>query len=250
VYDLSNDPATPDEVQLTPGLLATYPFGMRSLDGNDRVVGSSDGELIFGNLGLDTLLGSGGQDSLLGGRDHDVIQGHEDDDVLTGNVGSDIIDGGSGNDSLFGGQNNDALVGGDGSDTLSGDLGIDAISGGTGADVFVLRADNTSSLIEFASNSGNADLLIDFNPLDDRIALTGGLTEANLSLVELNNYPLPITSEIQGLIDSGIISLATIDPDGNGLINGTLMGVSGTDQFLGLTLNATPIDLQGKFISI
>jgi serralysin len=250
VYDLSNDPATPDDVELTPGLLINYPFGMRSLDGNDAVVGSADSELIFGNLGLDTLSGSGGNDSLLGGRDNDIIGGHEEDDFLAGNIGNDIVDGGAGNDSLFGGQNNDALVGGDGNDTLSGDFGVDALIGGTGQDLLILRADNTSSLAEFSVGGGNADVLIDFNPLEDRIALTGGLSEANLITLELNNQPLQISPEVQGLIDAGILSLGSIDPDGNGLVNGTLIGISGTGQFLGVALNVTPIDLQGKFISI
>ncbi|HIK34066.1 MAG TPA: calcium-binding protein [Oscillatoriales cyanobacterium M59_W2019_021] len=250
VYDLSNDPATPDDVQLTPGLLATYPFGMRALDGNDTVMGSADSELIFGNIGEDRLEGSGGNDSLLGGRDNDVINGHEEDDLLAGNIGNDIVDGGAGNDSLFGGQNNDALVGGEGNDTMSGDFGVDALIGGVGADVFVLRADNTSSLAEFSIGGGNADVLIDFNGAEDRIALTGGLTEASLITLELNNQPLQITPEVQGLIDAGILPLTAIDPDGDGLVNGTLIGINGTGQFLGVALNVTPIDLQGKFISI
>ncbi|MGB6168437.1 MAG: hypothetical protein WBF52_12690 [Geitlerinemataceae cyanobacterium] len=250
VYDLSNDPATPDDVELIPGLLATYPFGMRALDGNDAIVGSSDGELIFGNIGQDTLSGSGGNDSLLGGRDNDVIHGNEEDDLLAGNIGNDIVNGGAGNDSLFGGQNNDVLLGGEGSDTLSGDFGVDALIGEIGSDVFILRADNTSSLADFSVGSGNADVLIDFNPLEDRIALTGGLTEVNLTTLELNNQPLLTTPEVQGLIDTGAISLTTIDPDGNGLVNGTLIGISGTGQFLGIALNVTLVDLQGKFISL
>jgi serralysin len=250
VYDLSNDPATPDNVELTSGLLTNYPFGMRSLDGNDAVVGSVDGELIFGNLGQDTLLGSGGNDSLLGGRDNDIIRGQEEDDLLSGNIGNDIVEGGGGNDSLFGGQNNDALAGGDGNDTLSGDFGVDVLIGGTGQDLFVLRSDNTSSLAEFSVGGGNADVLIDLNPLEDRIALTGGLTEANLITLELNNQPVPTSPELQALIDAGLLSLPSIDPDGNGLVNGTLIGINGTGQFLGVALNVTPLDLQGKFISI
>lgn len=250
VYDLSNDPLLPDNVELTPGLLATYPFGMRALDGNDLVVGSVDGELIFGNIGQDTLAGSGGNDSLLGGRDNDLIQGHEENDFLAGNIGNDSVYGGTGNDSLFGGQEQDLLVGGEGSDTLSGDFGSDALIGGVDSDVFVLRADTTASLAELSVNAGNADILLDFNPLEDRIALSGGLTEASLVILPINNQPLQVTPEIQGLIDAGVISLTTLDPDSNGLVDGALIGISGTGQFLGVALNVTPLDLQGKFVSI
>lgn len=250
VYDLSNDSLMPDNVELTPGLLTTYPFGMRALDGNDVVVGSLDGELIFGNIGQDTLSGHGGNDSLLGGRDRDWIEGQEANDFLAGNLGMDTIFGGSGNDSLFGGQEDDVLLGGEGSDTLSGDFGVDGLMGGTESDVFVLRADNTSSLADLSVTAGNFDFLIDFKPLEDRIALTGGLTESNLVLLPLNNQPLQLTPDFQGIITAGFISLSTLDPDGNGLIDATLIGISGTGQFLSVALNVTPLDLQGKFISI
>jgi hypothetical protein len=43
----------------------------------------------------------------------------------------------------------------------------------------------------------NDHVLIDFNPLEARIALTGGLTEANLITLELNNQPFQITPEVQ-----------------------------------------------------
>lgn len=250
IFDLSDNASTPDNVQLTPGLLANYPFGLRALSGNDTVTGSSDGEIIFGNLGLDRISGEGGNDSISSGRDDDRILGGDGDDLLAGNIGNDIIEGNAGNDSLFGGQNNDALVGGAGHDTLSGDFGLDGVIGREGQDTFVLRADNTATLIQIAGQTGDIDILIDFQKADDRIALTGGLTEASLTFTELKGQPVSITPQVQAVLNLGIISISDLDPNGDGLADVTLIGIRGTSQFLGAALNVAASDLQGRFVSI
>jgi serralysin len=250
IFDLSDNASTPDNVQLTPGLLANYPFGLRALSGDDTVVGSADGEIIFGNLGLDRLSGEGGNDSIASGRDNDLISGGDGDDLLAGNIGNDVIEGNAGNDSLFGGQNNDVLVGGAGNDTLSGDFGLDALVGREGQDTFILRADNTATLAQFAGQAGDADILIDFQKADDRIALTGGLTEASLTFTELKGQPVTITPQVQEVLNLGIITLADLDPNGDGLADATLIGVRGTSQFVGVALNVAIADLQGRFVSI
>jgi serralysin len=56
-FDLNFDASQPDDVELTAGLLNAYPGGLRALDGNDTVVGSSDGETVNGNGGVDILFG-------------------------------------------------------------------------------------------------------------------------------------------------------------------------------------------------
>ena len=65
-YDLS---ANSDNFQLTVGLLAGLPGGLRGLEGNDFIRGSAAPELANGNQGNDTLIGGAGNDVLFGGKD-------------------------------------------------------------------------------------------------------------------------------------------------------------------------------------
>lgn len=227
-----------DDIEtLTPGQLTSLPGGLLALAGNDSVRGSTDGELIFGNEGLDTILGNGGNDTILGGQDvdnlsgdggNDFILGNLGDDIITagvapagsntgndtinGNQGNDTIIGGSGNDLIHGGKDNDDLQGGNGDDTLVGDFGRDVLRGGLGNDVFVLRT--TTGV----TNPDLADVIADFQLINqsDRIGLTGGLTQANLDLRPFNNGTL--------------------------IINAT------NNQFLGFVSNVAPTDLNGRFI--
>ncbi|SFX65082.1 Hemolysin-type calcium-binding repeat-containing protein [Azotobacter vinelandii] len=101
---------------------------------------------------------------------HKTIAGTEGDDSLTGNAMAEILDGGSGNDSLAGGLGNDVLRGGAGDDILNGGLGRDQLSGGEGADIF-----RFTSVADSYQNSGDnfSDLILDFDPGEDRIDLSG-----------------------------------------------------------------------------
>ena len=187
-FDLNFDANTPDDVQLTPGLLAGYAGGLRGLDGNDTVRGSADSEKFNGNSGNDVLYGGDGGDTILGGRDDDKIFGENGDDILAGNLSKDFIDGGLGNDVVRGGKDDDFLVGGEGNDTISGDFGRDVLIGGSGNDVFILRTDTT------VPESGDADVLLDFNKFNDFIGLTDGVSEGQL---ELQAFQSNIKKEIQ-----------------------------------------------------
>ncbi len=82
------------------GLLAGRLGGLRSLDGNDVVTGSTNANIINGNRGNDTISGAGGDDTLFGGKDNDVLDGGEGNDILFGDLGSDILTGGSGRDTF------------------------------------------------------------------------------------------------------------------------------------------------------
>lgn len=290
-FDLSFNPSLPDDVQLTPGLLAGYAGGLRALDGNDTVRGASDSELVNGNSGKDVLSGGEGADFLQGGQDNDRVYGDSGGDSLNGNRGKDLVDGGAGNDFLRGGRDDDLLIGAQGNDTLIGDLGKDVLTGGSDSDIFVLRADAASA------NSNETDIIIDFDKVNDRIGLTGGLSEANITLetftlsvrdelreelkrlklsdsdVEsltpqlldyFKSYPnsqtgLPGTVEQYFLgemsanvpemlaVVSGYIRYQDIDPNGDGLIEGTDIKLNGNS--LGAVLNTTAADVSGHFIS-
>ena len=151
VYFLDN---TPDIFQITPGLLASSPGGLLGLKGNDKVSGSVEQNLIYGNQDSDILLGADKDDTLYGGKDNDL---------LVGKTGNDLLLGDKGNDFLLGDQGNDSLNGGNGGDTLIGNLGQDILTGGDDADVFVLQADPQ------VINSANADIITDFDSNIDLI---------------------------------------------------------------------------------
>lgn len=170
--------------QLPADLLTNFPAGVRALAGDDQVIGTPGTDFVFGNAGNDTLYGFGGADILWGGVGDDVLLGFEGNDNLNGNIGNDVVDGGSGDDSLRGGQGNDFLSGGDGNDTLVGDLGQDTLSGGAGNDLFVARRD-AAAAPDPTTGAIGADLLLDVNPADDRIGLTGGLTVNDLQLIPI-----------------------------------------------------------------
>ena len=286
-FDLNFDASQPDDVELSPGLLNAYPGGLRALDGNDTVVGSSDGETMNGNAGDDLLSGRNGADYLRGGQGNDEVYGGDGDDILNGNKGIDIVIGGLGNDLVRGGQDNDLLIGGFGNDTLVGDFGQDILTGGGDADTFILRTDAAQT------DSVLVDIIVDFDSVSDRLGLTGGLTAADLTftqqqqnlddLREISDFislldGLNITFEefrdafvsggvnrenIIAILDIGGISTdlvdailetnvtpTSLDPNQDGIIEGTLIGINGSDRLLGFVLNATEAELTNAFVSI
>jgi hypothetical protein len=205
------------------------------------IVGTSERERLNGTPEADTIRGLGSGD---------FIFGAEGDDLLLGNQGGDVLVGGSGNDYLRGGQGSDFLNGEDGNDTLSGDFPRiennivyrNELRGGSGSDLFILRADagNLDSTPNFIS---------DFNKNEDNIGLTGGLQEIYLSLIERNDLPLrPINYDEQSANITGYDQfLRERDPDGDGFIQGTFI-VTPENRAIGFVANASPGDLQGRFI--
>ena len=75
------------------------------------------------------------------------IIGTSQDDIIDGGGSADTIDGGKGNDSIFGGKGNDSLNGNKADDTLIGGAGSDTLTGGSGADVFVYKKGDGNDII-------------------------------------------------------------------------------------------------------
>ena len=97
-----------------------------------------------------------------------------------------------GNDQLDGMGGNDRIDGGPGNDTLTGGAGDDVLIGGTGTDRFV-----------FNGSFGN-DILVDFVPGTEKIAIAGGSFAA-----------LEICASATGAVveaDGGTISVFGVDP--------------------------------------
>jgi Ca2+-binding RTX toxin-like protein len=151
--------------------------------GNDTISGGAGNDTISGGSGNDTLTGDAGNDTISGGSGNDTIFGSSGNDTLTGGSGNDTISGGSGNDTLTGGSGNDTLTGGNGNDLLVGGIGKDTLTGGNGSDQFFL-----------ASKEG-IDIITDFSKGTDLIALSGGLSFAQLSFAG-NNILVTSTLEI------------------------------------------------------
>ena len=66
--------------------------------GDDRIIGSSGNDYIYGNNGNDTFISNAGDDVLFGGSDRDIFYAGSGDDVLIGGSGSDRFYAGSGDD--------------------------------------------------------------------------------------------------------------------------------------------------------
>ncbi|MBD2181296.1 PQQ-dependent sugar dehydrogenase [Planktothrix sp. FACHB-1355] len=230
-YDLT---ANSDNFQVTAGLLGGLPFGLRGLEGNDYIGGSSAPEMINGNQGNDTVSGGEGTDAVYGGKgndylygnqgkdilfgdnDADILFGGSEDDYLYGNQGNDQISGDKGNDILFGGKGDDLLSGLEGNDILVGDFGKDTLIGGEGQDTVVLRTDTA------VNDAALADIIREFNNGFDRIGLTGGLTAADISL------------EIGSLAAGSSDTIIRVKSDGAilGWVEGVLPNQIGSDRIV------------------
>ncbi|HIK34067.1 MAG TPA: hypothetical protein IGS17_07235 [Oscillatoriales cyanobacterium M59_W2019_021] len=247
----------PEDVQLTPGLLADYPFGLVAFAGDDNIIGSTDSELIFGNQGADTIQGGEGDDTIPGGQENDTIDGGLGNDILFGNKGDDTVWGGDGNDIIFGGQDNDTISGGSGTDVIQGDLGddtllgeggLDLLKGGEGNDLFQLRFSDFSNLGEIGAGGGNADIITDFNAAADRITILGGVKESDLRLDFVSAQAISLPPALSEAVVSGVIPLSELDPNGDGLFEGTALSVVGTGIVFGFVLNATPDQISGRIL--
>lgn len=245
-----------ENITLSPGQLTPFSKGLWMLDGNDTVQGSSDGELLFGNSGNDRLLGGGGNDKISGGRGDDDLGGESGNDTLLGDRNRDFLDGGNGDDFLRGGEGVDLLVGGEGNDTLIGDKDVDFYKGNQGQDLFVFRRDQAGNkVLSFELPDG---IIVDFNPVEDLIGLTSGLTPEDIKIEAIKfdtNNPLlnlldsGILEEGTSFLEKGGISRSTLDPNGDGIVEGMGLRIADNNALLGVVINVNSSDLQNRLVS-
>ena len=98
----------------------------------EHLTGSSNDDILAGDLRDNTIMGGGGDDTIYGGpnpadADKESDAGLTNMDTLMGQGGDDRIFGGAGNDTLHGGDGDDMLHGGAGDDTFWGGHGSDLI---------------------------------------------------------------------------------------------------------------------------
>ena len=247
--------ATDDNSTVTVQQTNSFPGGILALNGDDTINGSSVNDLIFGGKGEDDLLGNGGNDHLFG------------------NKGTDFLDGGLGDDILFGGKGTDFLVGGDGNDTLISDAGVGVYQGGLGSDVYVFRTDlagieqdlsGVSILLGIPSSVQLPNAVItDFDSAEDIIGLTGGKTKDDLIFEDFNslkefgintNLVLPFIRDELALLAKTGISIQDLDPNNDGILEGTAIKMNGTNKLLGYVLNTEYSEIaalpESQFISV
>ena len=132
----------------------------------DGVSGDIAGQIIDPREAAISFDGTAGADIAVGTRFADLLNGQNGQDRLYGGLAKDTLNGGLGNDMLWGDGGIDRLVGGAGADTLDGGLGTDRLTGGLGADRFVFAV---------APGAKHADVITDFAPGQDVIALSAAV---------------------------------------------------------------------------
>lgn len=105
------------------------------------VVGTAQGDALFGTPGNDLIIGVGGNnrisgfagsDLLIGGPGDDIIQGGSGNNLILGGAGDDVLIGGSGCDIIYGEKGNNRIESGEGTNWIYGGSGNDTILGGYG----------------------------------------------------------------------------------------------------------------------
>jgi Ca2+-binding RTX toxin-like protein len=209
-------------------------------DGNDKIFGSSNRDILDGGEGLDQLYGGGGDDELSGGADTDWILGEEGNDDLFGGDSYDELHGGSGFDELSGGEGNDVLNGGTEDDKLWGGPGGDSLTGGSGSDTFkyVFAAsessvDNPDQIMDFSAIEGDLIRLSETvqpapnNYEEDTIDSGSGYNAAKLyaaSLLNGSHMYAFVTDKVNGYLFADFNEDGTID---TGII---LVGLTSTSD--------------------
>ncbi|MEB3831704.1 cadherin domain-containing protein [Phormidium sp. CCY1219] len=144
----------------------------------DFFYGWQGNDVLDGESGDDILYGDSGNDTLIGGHGNDFLGGSEGNDRLQGDEGNDIVYGGMGDDRMLGGLGSDRLVGDRGNDTFLLDFGSDTVTGGQDRDTYILAPTLGGD------TEAQAAIVTDFNPSEDKLQLTGGLTFDRLNIYQ------------------------------------------------------------------
>ncbi|OXE34931.1 MAG: hypothetical protein CGW95_16980, partial [Phenylobacterium zucineum] len=135
------------------------------------------------------LYGDVGNDTLSGGTTSASLNGGDGNDQLTAGSAGGVVNGDGDNDTLIGGLGDDYLDGGDGNDSLYGGPGTDVLTGGNGADIFSFRA--YEGKVVDASHSytiTDFDTVTDFTPGADKISVGFAGTATNTFIIQAPTF--------------------------------------------------------------
>ncbi len=216
-------------------------LGMEGTSEDDLMRGDLEDNYLAGEDGNDSIEGVAGDNLIFGGNGNDSLYGGEGNDLMEGGEGDDLIFGGAGNDNLYGGEGNDVIEGGNGDDFISGGDGDDILDGGSGNDV--MEGGNGD---DFISGSDGDDIL-DGGSGNDTI--NGDEGNDYITVTEGNNYLDGGTGDDVILAGSGNDSIG--GGEGNDLIDGgsgddLIYGVSGENILRGGEGNDTIHSGSGK----
>jgi Ca2+-binding RTX toxin-like protein len=227
------------------------------------VTGGGGIDTLTGGNGADTLNGGGGADVLNGGLGADTLNGGGGGDTLNGGADADILNGGAGGDTLNGGDGDDILTGGDGADSISGGAGNDVINFTYGEEVDTLIDGGTgTNRLNISTNGGaNQNLTVAANAAGVLTTFSTAGVASTMALTSIQQVAADLGAGandtlIYGLAPSGatvnlgagtatgFVSVAGIENvTGNGgadtltgsnLVNNILIGNAGDDVLSGL----------------
>lgn len=248
------------------GSLAVNDMVIDGASGNDSLIGGSGDDSITGNVGADFIDGRAGADTLMGGSGNDTFVGRAADvangEIINGELGIDTVQtsdnnfslrtstnienlvllggiglnafgndeanyitGTSGNDTISGAGGDDALQGNGGNDSLIGGAGIDQLFGGAGNDSLVADADDLKPGGVVDGGTGTDEVQVDFT-----FSLASG------SVTSIENLRLLGDTAINGTGDNNnnvITGNAGANSLVGGLGNDSLLGGAGADTLIG-----------------
>jgi PhoPQ-activated pathogenicity-related protein/Ca2+-binding RTX toxin-like protein len=148
--------------------IATQLFGE---EGDDLLLGGSEGDTLVGDVGGDTIYGGLGNDSIDGGDNSDLLFGESPQPANGIAYGMDTINGGEGNDKIYGDGDGgegvaDLIYGDAGDDTIIGDgtsghiTGTDSIFGGSGNDTIVGDPDGAEGAMDSLVGGDGDDFVV------------------------------------------------------------------------------------------
>ena len=162
-------------------------------NGNNKVYGGANIDIIFVGNGNNEIYASEGENTITSGFGNDLIYG--------GSI-ADIIYAGAGTNRIFAGEGNNIVVTQEGNDTVYTGSGRDFISTGAGDDtIYASEGDNWinagignntiysgSGRDLFVLNAGvGFDTIKNFEIGKDKLGLTGGLTQNQLAIAQVNS---------------------------------------------------------------
>ena len=142
----------------------------------------------------------------------------ENRDSINGFGGNDVITGARGLDHLDGGNGDDIVKAGNGGDVITGGTGSDTVYGGFGKNTFTGEKDNAIDNLYLKSDH------LAYNYLYDKAGNNAGNAKAD-EIESLDSFD---KIHIQGAMDYELTVMQTMQPRGNGTLEGIGIFASGS----------------------